>query len=301
MAGVVGYRILLPGFLVAAAVAVAGFVLLGHRSPSQPAPPPYPNPALASTVWSVPVAGGRPTVVFRDRGWQDSDPLVLPDGTIAFERPTSIATVGLFALRPGARHPREVRKLRMFAPLAYSSGRGEIAVQRGHAIVAETLGGRALRVLARVHGSSWSVPAWSPDGSTLAYAQTVRSATNPYQWELVILRRGTARRFRLAGTPDPLALSPRGDGLVFSWGSSLYVLDTRTGRKRLLALRGSPFAAWSSDGRTIAYDDARGLVLLDVASGRQRVVSRRGGMGAFTPDGRRLVFVTLDAHPISVP
>lgn len=295
----VAVRVTLSAVTLAVALAVGGIVLLQPRSHAEPAPPSYPNPALVSSIWSVPVAGGRPKLLLRDRGWQDSDPLVLPDGTIVFERPTALAKVGLFALRPGQHHPDWLRKLPIFAALGYSSGRGEIATQRGHAIVAETLGGTRLRVLAHVRGSSWSIPAWSPDGSTLAYAETVRTATNHYQAELVVLRDGTTRRFPLAASPLPLALSPHGDRLVFAWGTALYLLDTRSGRRSLLEQRGAFFAAWSPDGRTIAHDDAHGLVAYDVATHRRRVISHRGGTAAFTADGRHLVFITLAARSIS--
>lgn len=288
-----GLRVALPVSILAAALGLGGFVLLHQRSHRQPAAPPYPNPALVSSIWSVSVAGGAPKLLLRDRGWQDSDPLVLPDGTIAFERPTSVSTTGLFGLRAAERHPRWLRKLPVLAALGYSTGRGEIATQRGHAIVAQSIRGRTLRVLAHVRGSSWSIPVWSHDGSTLAYAQTVRTVANPYQAELVILRHGETHTLPFTGSPRALALSPHGDRLVFSWGSGLYVLDTASGKKRLLASRASPYAAWSPDGRFITYDGASGLVLLDVASDRRRVISRRGATAAFTPDGRDLVFITL--------
>jgi Tol biopolymer transport system component len=288
----VARRLVAIPFLVAACLAVAAFALVESRSVRQPSPPPYPNPALASSIWKVPVSGGRRRLLLGGRGWQDSEPIVLPDGkTILFERPTSLSTVGLFMLRPG-RHPLWLRNLPLFGRLGYSSGRGQFAWQRGQKIVAETIQGRPAGVLAHIRGSGWSVPVWSADGNTLAYAQTIRTPANPYQGEIVIKRRAGTRHFQLAGSAGPLAFSPSGDQLVFSWGRSLYILDTRTGERRLLANNAGSYAAWSPDGRTIAYGDPTGLVALDLPTNRRRLVYPKGAAPTFTPDSKHLIFIT---------
>jgi dipeptidyl aminopeptidase/acylaminoacyl peptidase len=133
---------------------------------------------------------------------------------------------------------------------------------------------------------------WSADGSTFAFARQVR---RPAHAELVVLRGDGEHVFRLdAGMPRPVALSPHGDRLLFSWGRQLFVLDTSTGRRRLFANSGSSYAAWSPDGHTIAYLDEDGLVTRDVRTNRRRVLvpRSRAGWGSFSLDGRSFVYVT---------
>jgi hypothetical protein len=123
-----------------------------------------------------------------------------------------------------------------------------------------------------------------------------RTAQARNQPELVVIR-GSSRRqtFPLpAGLPLPRALSPRGDRLLFSWGRQLFLLDIHTGRRRLFASNDVSSAAWSPDGRTIAYFDAEGLVTRDVRTNRGHVLvgGAHAGWGSFSPDGRSFVYVT---------
>jgi WD40-like Beta Propeller Repeat len=276
--------------------ALGGVGLLVLRSDRQTAPPAL-SRDVVSSLWSVPVGGGRPQLVLRDPGWQDSFLVYRRDGTILFERPTALGTTALYSLVPGGR-PQRLRNLTMFTALAYSAARDELAVLHGREIVAETVSGRTTAVLAHVGRLGSSSPAWSADASTVAFSRQVHTASNPYQEELVIVRGGHERRFRLAGSAAPLALSPHGDRLAFAWGMSLYLLDVETGRKHLLANRGSYLAAWSPDGRSVAFDDSHGLVALDLVSGRRRLLAARGAAGAaFAPDSRSVLYVTLAVKP----
>ena len=117
-------------------------------------------------------------------------------------------------------------------------------------------------------------PAWSPDGSQIAFAGQIGTTTeDPRRTEIYVMRvDGTGRR-RLT-TNDALdgnpAWSPDGKSLAFvsyrdgfgrtcfhecSTSGEIYVLEVETGETRRLtrsqASDGSP--AWSPDGRRIAF------------------------------------------------
>jgi Tol biopolymer transport system component len=272
-----------------------GFALLRAPEPLQ-APPPL-NRNVVSSIWSIPVAGGRPQLVSRARGWQDSFPTYRRDGSILFVRWTSSTTVELLMTNLEGRVQR-LRSLPVFTQLVYSPATDEIALARGSTIVAESLAGDRRRVLAHL-GSDRRVPVWSADGTSIAFSRQVRSRTGTYHPELVVIRSGRERVYPLpSGSPGPVAFSPHGDQLLFGWGLQLFLLDTHTGRRRLFANGNASHAAWSPDGHTIAYLDDDGLVTKDVRTNRRRVLVRRPNAtyGAFSPDGRSLVYVTQKIH-----
>jgi hypothetical protein len=243
--------LLLLAAVAACALATAAVgVVAGRRAQTEP---PALNPNVVSSIWSVPVAGGRPRLVLRDRRHQDAFPAARPDGSILFVRPTSIATTALFAVRSG-QAPRRLRSLPDFAPLAYSPARDELALA---------------------------------DGSTL-FAET----PNPYRNELVVVRGGRSHAIPVEGSAGGLALAPHGDRLLFAIGRRLYLLHLGSGERRVVAPDGGS-AAWSPDGRTIALGDAHGLRTLDLATGRGRRIAWRGAYASFSADGATLVYVTL--------
>src|SRR5437763_1181627 len=136
---------------------------LAFRSHHETVPPP--PRGVVSSVWSVPVTGGPARLVLRDRGVQDGFPVYRSGGrSILVVRPMSLLSIGADG------RPRGLRSLPSFDPLAYSPARDELAVLRGDAVFEETLSGRRVRLLARVSPLGSSNPAWSADGSTLAFA-----------------------------------------------------------------------------------------------------------------------------------
>jgi Tol biopolymer transport system component len=279
-----------PLVAVVAALVVAwvGFAVL--RSPETPSGAPPLNRKVVASFWSVPVAGGRPRLLLRTRGWQDAFPTYRRDGSILFVRPTALGQA-LFATSPGGA-VRRLRALPVLTQLVYSQATDEIVVLRDSALYAESLSGKRRRLLAKGQVGSG---VWSADGSTLAFGRQIPTATGAYRPELVVVRGRREQVFRLdGGSPGPVALSPHGDRLLFSWGLQLFLLDTHTGRRRLFANGSSGYAAWSPDGHTIAYLNGVGLVTRDVRTNRRRVLvpRSRSGWGAFSPDGRRFVYVT---------
>ena len=244
---------------------------------------------VTTEVWSVPVDGGRARLVLRDRGHQDAFPVYRNDGSLLFVRPTSLTTTALFSLRGG--HVTRLRRLPVFAPLAYSPALDELALPRGRTLQAETPNGRVVRTLARV--SATTIPAWSADGTTLVYSHVVRTPVNRYQPELVVVRGGRTRIVPV-GFVGSIAVSPTGDRVVFELARRLVLLDLVTGRRRVLAGNVSS-PVWSPDGRTVAAGDARGILLVDVRTGRRRRGPAKAAGVSFAPDGRALVYTRLYA------
>jgi Tol biopolymer transport system component len=128
-------------------------------------------------------------------------------------------------------------------------------------------------------------------GSVVYGSGSVTGDGQPSVW--LVTRSGVQRRL-VAGTA-PL-LSPDGTRVLYAspQHDALFVLDLRSGAKSQLADVGPP-AAWSPDGRWIAYGYANGVELVRADGGeRRRLLSTfaRVRAGAWSPDGRRLVVET---------
>jgi TolB protein len=159
---------------------------------------------------------------------------------------------------------------------------------------------------------SESDPAWSPDGSQIAFAHYRVTAQGMV--DVYIARRDGTNARRLTDNPisdSAPAWSPAGDTIAFvretlsEDGSSIYLTDTTGLVVRRLTSGGfaddSP--AWSPDGSTIAF--ARGYA--DPASADQpadlyavnpdgsglRPLGIRGSQPAWSPDGGRIAFVSV--------
>lgn len=247
-----------PVFAAVAAPIVAwvGFAVV--REPDTPPKPPRLNRNIVASFWSVPVTGGRPRLLLRTRGWQDTFPTYRRDGSILFVRPNSTGQALFVKTAGGA--VRQLRALPLFMQLVYSPATDEIVVWRDTALFAESLSGKRRRLLATDNTGGGF---WSADGSAFAFARQVRQRTHA---ELVVVRGHRA----------------------------LFLLDTSTDRRRRFANGSSSYAAWSPDGHTIAYLDEDGLVTRDVRTSRRRVLvpRPRAGWGSFSPDGRSFVYVT---------
>jgi TolB protein len=128
--------------------------------------------------------------------------------------------------------------------------------------VVPAAGGSPRRLIPGSRATDQSHPSWSPDGSEVAYMQTVGSAVT---WDLFVLdvRTGAARR--LTSDPhnefDP-AWSPDGKDVVFAsdaasrWGfRSLNVIGaTGSGLRRLTGgSADDSMPSWSPDGKQIVF------------------------------------------------
>ena len=91
------------------------------------------------------------------------------------------------------------------------------------------------------------------------------------------------------------ALSPDGHSLALSLRGRAELLDLRTRRLHALPVRTPSYTgfAWSPDGRLLLHQGDDGLRVLRLGDGRDRVLAARGFDGAFSRDGRRVVFLRL--------
>jgi WD40 repeat protein len=132
-------------------------------------------------------------------------------------------------------------------------------------------------------------PAWSPDGSSVAFLHPHTSRT----LDLVVVH-GRERRLLARRKQDLVfSWSPTASSIAYSTGKpGLMLVTAAGGRHHRLPTTGllSTFA-WSRDGRLLAFVDERALRVLDVASMRVRVLGQLSAYElAWSPDGRRLAF-----------
>jgi Tol biopolymer transport system component len=144
-------------------------------------------------------------------------------------------------------------------------------------------------------------PAWSPDGSTIAFVSK-RSGTS----DLYAMSADGSGTRRLTSTKDDDVQpdwSPDGERIVFARGNPtrLFVMNADgAGARRLTdedVDESEP--AWSPDGRSIVYarrvpgTSIRELWLVAADGSQRRAVTKLGGVAqgpAWSPDGRRITF-----------
>jgi TolB protein len=145
-------------------------------------------------------------------------------------------------------------------------------------------------------------PAWSPDGSQLAYVSFEGGKANVLAQELTTGKRRTLASFK--GTNSAPAWSPNGKQLLVTLsrdgGSQLHVLNLDGGASRRLTQSGSidTEAAWSADANTVYFVSDRGgspqIYRMPIAGGSAQRVTFNGPYNispSLSPDGRWLTFI----------
>ena len=159
-------------------------------------------------------------------------------------------------------------------------------------------------------------PVWSPDGTKIAFSRHV----DFYNWEVFVMDADGANQINLTNHPDRDSgptWSPDGKQIAFSsnrFAASLgrrgpfnvHVMDADGDNVRMLSDRWTlcTFAAWSPDGKKIAYGGLRSpadveICVYDFDNGNEAQLTTLGQGGrlparsvypVWTPDGKRIAF-----------
>ena len=163
-------------------------------------------------------------------------------------------------------------------------------------------GGTATRILD--DGYDARMPAWSPDGRTLAFQAYLRDT-----WHIWTVKAdGTDLRQITSGPFDyrEPQWSPDGTRLAFSSDRTdnydVWVVTLASGDMRQVTAEPSneSMPAWSPDGRELVYvsdRQARGLYARPVQGGAERLVAADAATiytPSFAPDGKTVAYVAID-------
>jgi TolB protein len=182
-------------------------------------------------------------------------------------------------------------------------------VPRGWRIMLKELAGGPARALPSTAEGLNMSPAFSPDGSTLAYAHGEEDGVDLFAVPVTgLAASGPARRVTVGRGTDNVSpsFSPDGRRIVFTSGRlghpEIYVADADGSNVEMLtpfafgdeAYRSNP--DWSPDGRQIAYQAQLSGVFQLMAIGlrdrgvRQLTSDGRNDDPSWAPDGRHLAF-----------
>jgi Tol biopolymer transport system component len=169
-------------------------------------------------------------------------------------------------------------------------------------------------------GTGDSAPAWSPDGTALAFVRMRRLGFEDFRSQVYLLRPGAGQPRPLTARVDGVSVydpawSPDGRRVAFvrstETESAIVVAEVDGGGERVLRSEAYDIEgprnrlwdpAWSPDGGRIAFTLRRldrryhfrpSLHVMDADGGSVRLLARDAGDAAWSPDGRRIAFVSV--------
>jgi Tol biopolymer transport system component len=152
--------------------------------------------------------------------------------------------------------------------------------------VADASGRRATRI---TRGSERDLmPAWSPDGETIAFSRQLTEESMPDIW--LVGADGSDPRLLVEDALAP-SWAPDGSRIAFEGSGGVATVNPDGSSLRRLASGGEP--SWSPDGRRIVFSRAGEIWLMRADGGRQRRLTRFPAEEiepAFSPDGRWVLF-----------
>ena len=173
-----------------------------------------------------------------------------------------------------------------------------------HSLLVADADGHSPQLIVR-SGEPLMSPAWSPDGSQLAYVSFEAGRSMIYVQDVVSGRRQVVAQFKgINGAP---AWSPDGSRLAMSLSkegnSEIFIMHVAS--KRLQRLTNNPAIdtepTWAPDGRHVAFTSDRGgrpqIYQVSANGGREERLtfgSRYNARPAYSPDGRYLTMVNGD-------
>jgi Tol biopolymer transport system component len=201
--------------------------------------------------------------------------------------------------------------------IAFTFGLGHIYAMRADG------SGRVRLTSARVDpfaGTGDAEPAWSPDGSTLAFVRTRQLGFEDFRSQVYLLGADGGRpRPITAGVDGVLvsgpAWSPDGRRIAFvrTTDTETAIVAAEVDGSGEQVLRSEAYdiegarnhlwePAWSPDGTRIVYTLRRldrrhhfrpSLYVMSADGGESRLIARDAGDAAWSPDGRRIAFVSV--------